>query len=148
MALFGGSKAPPSLSGGAPIDPKWARSPSGAFYQLLDLDPDEVGLRGTGGVYVVWHGGIRPQWLYVGESPSLGRAIDASADDPEIAQYKINGGLFVSWSTVKEEWRRGVVLYLTRALKPLVANPRAPTEETEYTKPIPVLVPGGKTPAR
>lgn len=147
MALFGGTKAP-SLPGGAPIDPKWVRAPNGAFHQLLDLDPDDAGIRGLGGVYVVWHGGIRPQWLFVGESPSLGRAIDAAADDPDITQYRMNGGLFVSWSNVKEEFRRGVVLYLIRALKPLVPNPRAPTEESEYTKPIPVLVPGGKTPAR
>jgi hypothetical protein len=102
----------------------------------------------VGGVYVVWHGGIRPQWVFVGESPSLGRAIDAVANDRDILQYQTHGGLFVSWAIVKEDWRRGIVLYLTRALKPLVANPRAPAGETEYTKPIPVLVPGGKAPAR
>lgn len=147
MALFGGNKTP-SLPGGAPIDPKWARSPSGSFHPLLKLDPDEAGLRGIGGVFVVWHGGIRPQWVYVGESPSLGRAIDAVADDPEITQYQTNGGLFVSWALVREEWRRGVVLYLTRALKPLIDNPRAPKEESDLTKPIPVLVPGGKAPGK
>ncbi len=147
MALFGGSKAP-ALPGGAPIDPKWARAPSGAFHLLLKLDPDEAGIRGLGGVFVVWHGGIRPQWVFVGESPSLGRAIDAVIDDPEVTQYQTNGGLFVSWANVKEEWRRGVVLYLNRALKPLVHNPRAPTEESEFTKPIAVLVPGGKAPAK
>lgn len=147
MALFGGSKAP-ALPGGAPIDPKWARAPNGAFHLLLKLDPDEAGIRGLGGVYVIWHGGIRPQWVFVGESPSLGRAIDAAADDPDVTQYQTNGGLFVSWANVKEEWRRGVVLYLNRALKPLVNNPRAPTEESEFTKPIPVLVPGGKAPAK
>ena len=147
MALFGSTKAP-SLPGGAPIDPRWVRSPSGAFYQLVELDPDEAKISGVGGVYVVWHGGIRPQWVFVGETPNLGRAIDTVADDAEITQYKINGGLFVSWALVKEDFRRGVVLYLTRHLKPLIVNPRAPTEESEHTKPIPVLVPGGKAAAR
>ena len=148
MALFGGGKTASALTSSAPIDPKWVRSPSGAFYQLLDVDPDELGIRSAGGVFVIWHGGIRPEWVYAGESPSLGRAIDALVDNADITQYKTHGGLFVTWSLVKEEFRRGVLLYLTRALKPKVENPRAPTEETEHTKPIAVLVPGGKQAAR
>ena len=148
MSFFGGNKTTASLGTTAPIDPKWARSPSGAFYQLLDVDPDELKIRGVGGVYVVWHGGIRPEWIYAGESPNLGRVLDTLIDNDEITQYKTHGGLFVTWSTVKEEFRRGVLLHLTRALKPKVVNPRAPTEETEHTKPIAVLVPGGKPAAR
>ena len=146
MGLFGGSKAP-TIASSAPIDPKWVRSPAGGFYQLLDFDPDAAGIRGVGGVFVIWHGGIRPEWVYAGESPNIARALDALIDNPEITQYKTHGGLFVTWSLVKEEFRRGVLLHLTRALKPLIPNPRAPTEETEHTKPIAVLVPGGK-PAR
>lgn len=146
MALFGGSKAP-VITTTAPIDPKWVRAPSGGFHQLLDLDPDEAGIRGVGGVFVIWHGGIRPEWVYAGESPNIARALDQLVDNPDITQYKTHGGLFVTWSLVKEEFRRGVLLYLMRTLRPLVNNPRAPTEETEYTKPIAVLVPGGK-PAR
>ena len=147
MSLFGGSKAP-TISSAAPIDPKWVRAPNGAFHQLLEVDPDALGIRGVGGVFVVWHGGIRPQWVYAGESPNIARALEALVDDPDVTQYKANGGLFVAWSLVKEEFRRGVLLHLTRALKPLVLNPRAPTEETEHTKPIAVLVPGGKPAAR
>jgi hypothetical protein len=147
MALFGGSKAS-TIAAAAPIDPKWVRAPNGSFHQLLEVDPDALGIRGVGGVFVVWHGGIRPQWVYAGESPNIARALEALVDDPEVTQYKTNGGLFVTWSLVKEEFRRGVLLHLTRALKPLVLNPRAPTEETEHTKPIAVLVPGGKPAAR
>ena len=147
MALFGGTSKAATIASASPIDPKWVRAPSGAFYQLLDFDPDEVGIRSVGGVFVIWHGGVRPQWVYAGESPNIARSLDQLIDNPDITQYKTNGGLFVTWSLVKEEFRRGVLLHLTRALKPLIVNPRAPTEETEHTKPIAVLVPGGK-PAR
>jgi len=144
MAIFGGSSGGARRANQKPSDPKWVRSPKGGFYQLLSLDPDELNLRDVGGVYVIWHGGVRPQWVYVGETPSLARALNNAMDDEEIAQYDINGKLFVSWSPVVEKLRRGVVLYLTQSMSPLVENPRAPKEETKDTYAIPVIAPGAK----
>ena len=53
------------------INPKWIRYPKGTFYQLLQLDTDEASLNGVGGVYLVWHRGIKPAWVYAGDSPNL-----------------------------------------------------------------------------
>ncbi len=141
MALFGGKNTePPKIVN--PIDPKWARNSTGAFNRLLSFDPESANIRDVGGVYIVWHGGVKPAWVYVGETPNLARSINELLDNDDVTQFEINGRLYVSWSPVLEEYRRGVVLYLTQSLKPEVENPRAPTEETNETYLIPVLLPG------
>ena len=69
---------------GPPRDIGWVRSPKNQFYNFLNLDPDEIGLKGVSGVYVVWQGGIRPEWVYIGHTPNLAGAFDAIYDNPEI----------------------------------------------------------------
>jgi len=141
MGLFGSKKTKnPKIT--KSIDPKWAKSPKGSFNQLLRFDPEDANIRGVGGVYIAWHGGVKPAWVYAGETPDLARSIGEMIDNDDITQYEINGRLYVSWSPVMEEYRRGVVLFLTKTLKPLVENARAPKEETDTTYLIPVLLPG------
>ena len=145
MALFGLFKEkakppPPALTG--TLDPKWERNARGSFNNLLDLEPDDVGIVGAGGVYVIWHGGIQPEWVFIGETADLGQAIDDAANNDEIAEYDVRGRLFVTWSPVIEEYRPGVVLYLTKMLKPVVDNPDAATEESDELTPVSVLTPG------
>lgn len=142
MSLFGETTGRPHIT--KPIDPKWVRSPRGGFYKLALLDTEEANLAGVGGVYIVWHGGVKPAWVYAGESPNLARALDEIIDNDDINQYEVNGNLFVSWSPVMEEYRPGVVLYLTQVLKTLVENPRAPKEESDKVYMIPVITPGAK----
>tara|TARA_B100000315_G_C14588277_1_gene594331 strand:+ start:1352 stop:1801 length:450 start_codon:yes stop_codon:yes gene_type:complete len=141
MALFGDKKnKPPKITN--PIDPKWAKSTSGTFNRLLSFDPESANIRDVGGVYIVWHGGVKPAWVYVGETPNLARSINELLDNDDVTQFEINGKLYISWSPVLEDYRRGVVLYLTQTLKPEVENPRAPKEESDTTYLIPVLLPG------
>ncbi len=148
MALFGRGKSQDSKPPQGVVDLQWVRSPDGDFWQLHQLKPDTLNIRGVGGVYVLWHGGLKPTWVYAGESTSLGRALTEVADNKEITQYRARGGLYASWAVVSEELRRGILLYLTRAMKPLVTNPRAPTQESEHTRLIPVVIPGGKQTSR
>ncbi|MBT3989489.1 MAG: hypothetical protein HON14_03980 [Rhodospirillaceae bacterium] len=141
MALFGGKKgAAPKIT--KAIDPKWAKSPKGSFNRLLHFEPSEANIRGVGGVYVVWHGGVKPSWVYAAETPDLARSINEAIDNDDITEFEVNGSLYVTWSPVLEEYRRGVLLFLTQSLKPEVRNPLAPTEETDETYLIPVLLPG------
>ena len=143
MALFG-------LLGGTPkrittpVDPQWVKNKSGGFHQLMKLDTAEAGLSGVGGVYVIWHGGVKPGWVYIGETDDLSLALDDAADNPDINQYEINGKLSVTWSRIRKEMRPGVVLYLTKGLKPRIDNPDAPKEETNRILAVPVKLPGAK----
>jgi hypothetical protein len=125
-------------------DPRWARKGRGGFHRLLNVDPDEEGIAGVGGILVVWHSGVRPKWVYVGRSNDLAAAILELSDDGNVNQYEAHGGLFVSWALIRPAHQDGVVRYLTATLDPLVENPYAPGDDVE---PISVLSPGAKVDA-
>ena len=104
------------------FDPAWARSPRGLFFRLIHLDPEEEGLSGVGGIFVVWHAGLRPQWVFVSAADDLAAAIHRLADDADVMSYEVNGGLFVSWALVRPEYRSGAVAYLTGRLRPAIGS--------------------------
>lgn len=139
MGIFSGSK--PRRALGPPSDPGWARNPKGLFYKFALFEPEKAGLSGVGGVFVIWHSGVKPRWVYVGQSDNLAGALDALLDNDEVMDYNKHGGLYVTWSPIKPEFRDGVCRYLLEIMAPLVENPASIDEDIE---PIPVLVPGAK----
>ena len=104
------------------FNPMWARSSRGLFFRLIHLDPEEKGLSGVGGIFVVWHAGLRPQWVCVSAADDLAAAIHRLADDADVMSYEVNGGLFVSWALVRPEHRSGAVAYLTGRLRPAIGS--------------------------
>ncbi len=145
MGFFGSRKKAAPAAPAKPSDPKWVTTAKGGFHQLMRIDPDEMNLRDVGGVYVIWHGGTKPEWLFVGESPSIARAIDQALDMDEITEYESMGRVYVTWSPIQQDFRRGVLLYLAQSMKPLIPNPRTPKEGS--VDPVPVLAPGAKAAA-
>ncbi len=135
--MFGKKKVKPIVSD-TPLDPSWAKSANGRFHRLVRLDPEAEGLSRVGGVYVVWHSGVRPQWVYVGRTEDLAAAFHHVAGNDDIMGYEVNGGLYVSWCLIREEYRGGVVRYLHDTLKPLVANLAVAGTDVP---PIPVIAP-------
>ena len=127
---------------GPPLDPEWARNKRGKFHRLSHLDTTAEGLNGKAGVYVIWHSGVKPGWVYVGRSDNLATAIDAATDDGDIMSYEINGGLFVTWSPVLNNRQNGVVRFLTDTMKPKIENPDA---RGIKDGPVNVLVPQRKS---
>ena len=123
-------------------DPQWQKGANGRFHRFDLLDPEAEGLDNFGGVFVLWHAGSRPEWVYVGRSGDLARAFHELALDEDVMDYDRRGGLYVTWAPIREEFQAGVVRFLTEELKPVVENERAPGRET---KPIPVLIPGSKS---
>jgi len=140
MGLF--SSADDKNETAAPVDPAWARSAKGHFNRLIYLEPDEIGLSGQGGVYVIWHKGVRPQWLYAGSTDDLGRTLAQALDNEDIYSYEPRGGLWCTWSFIRPEFRDGAVLYLRRLLKTVI--PPHPGDEIDENKvqPVPVIPPG------
>lgn len=136
MGLFGTSN-PSTPRFTEPLDPQWARSPKGGSFRLLTVEPDDYDLSRASGVYVVWHGGVRPRWVFVGRTDDLASAINDAANNDEIAQYDINGRVFVTWAFVKREFQDGVVAFLIDRLKPLVDNPSAKLKVQK----VPVITP-------
>ena len=120
------------------MDPNWARSASGRFHRLVRLDPEAEGLSGLGGVYVIWHAGIRPEWVYVGHTEDLAGTFHHVGRDRDIMDYEVNGGLYVSWCLIREEYRDGVVRYLHDTLNPPVDNAAVAGMDVP---PVPVIAP-------
>lgn len=134
-------KQPAKAYSGPPIDPQWVRNARGKFTRLMHLDTVSEGLQGTSGVFVIWHSGVKPQWVYVGASDNLAAAIDAAIKNEDISSYEVNGGLFVTWAPILKERQDGVVRFLVEAMQPEVNNPA-----TKGIKdgPINVIVPKRK----
>ena len=140
MADTGHGNAQPLAA--EPRDPQWVRSPAGKYYRLVHLDATNAGLKGLPAVFVIWHSGVRPRWVYVGRTKNLAASLEIIPDNDDIMQYEVNGGLFITWSLIREGMQPGVVHYLSAVLEPLVANSEHPGKRVT---PVPVLVPGIKS---
>ena len=138
MPWFGRNKAE-ELAEGPPRDPRWTRTPGGNFHRMVHLDPEDEGLAGRSGVFVIWHGGVRPRWVYVGRSNDLAADLHGFGNNRDVMDYEVHGGLFVTWSLIRTEFQDGVVAFLTDTLDPAVENPEVPGEDV---LPIPVVPPG------
>ena len=139
MGLFGGSKTSTPTVISDPVDPGWYRNNRGKFPELLILDPEEAGLSGKGGVVLVWHGGIRPEWVYVEHSTDLAKTLHEVGNNKEINYFESSGGLYVTWAFVVEEYRAGVVRFLQENLPTLIETASPYPEDTS---PVPVFSPG------
>lgn len=122
----------------APVDPGWVTTREGGFFEFYSLDPEEMGLGGVAAVYLIWHGGVRPEWVFAGHTTDMAAACHSAAKNHEITNYEKNGGLFIAWAPVMELYRPGVVKYLELSFKTLVPNPG---QYTEDTRPVPVFPP-------
>ncbi|MAH84815.1 MAG: hypothetical protein CBB68_10855 [Rhodospirillaceae bacterium TMED8] len=107
-----------------PLDPGWVRDKGGHFMRLLSLDPEEAGLSGKSGVFVIWHTGVKPGWVYVGHSEDLAHTFFILGKNKEVISFDNRGSLYVTWCFVRDKFADGVVAYLTQKLNPQVANPQ------------------------
>ena len=87
---------------GTAADPKWGRNAGGQFYRLSFIEPDKEGLDGVGGIFVAWHAGVKPRWIAVDRSRDLAASIIALADDEEIRQYQVHGGVYATWALIRD----------------------------------------------
>lgn len=123
-------------------DPKWGRTRSGNFHRMTHFDPEAVGLEGVGGVLVIWHAGVRPRWLHIAKSDDLAESFHALAANDELMSYEVHGGIYATWALIRPELQDGVVGFLTRILRPAIANPDAPGPDVD---PVPVQIPRSKS---
>ena len=136
MVLFDSTRSNDPRQG-----PKWVRSKTGNFHRFINIDPEELGLSGVSGVYVIWHSGVMPKWVYVGKSNDLAKTFHQLGEDENILGYEVNGGLFVSWAMIRGEYQDGVACYLKEAIKPIVDNPALSCKDVTH---VPVIPPGAK----
>ncbi len=101
-----------------PARETWLPS-DGPFPRLLQMDHDAIqAIPEGGGLLALWHGGVRPQWVFVGHTEDLRTTVHQAQSHPDLILYDRNEGLWVSWSICEPGDRPGVVVYLNNQLEP------------------------------
>ena len=119
------------------MDPQWAKPGERGYFRFIHLDPEEHGLSKTSGVFIIWHGGVKPEWLYVGAAKNLASALHEQGNNRDLMNYENRGHLYVTWAFIKDEFQKGAVAYLSDVLKPLVS--KAPSvKKSDW---VPVITP-------
>lgn len=119
----------------------WEKDEYGHYHRLLPLHPDQEDLDGEGGVYVLWHWGSKPEWIHVGATDDLGRALEFARDSEAVLTYEPQGGIFVTWAYFKPEYRAGVSRYLNDTLEPKLPDTLPFDLPEEDVEPVAVLAP-------
>ena len=120
-------------------DPQWRRDPKGGYGRLKNFSTAD--LKGVGGVYVLWHSGGQSQWVYVGATGDMARALERAREDDDISEYEVGSGLFVTWSPIAPKFRTGVAAYLMAELHPRITEARPGDDRSAGAKPVPVMLP-------
>ena len=135
LDLFGKDGAAANVDA---TDPHWAKTRQGHYNRLIFVDPERLGLAGPPGIYIIWHAGVRPEWVYAAKCKDLAVDLDSIQDNDDVMFYDRQGGLFVTWALVREEHHDGGLSYLFDNMNPLVENPNPPKKKI---KRLPVLLP-------
>lgn len=120
--------------------------PDAGPYPLLSnmMDEDLQNLSEKNGVFVMWHRGVRPQWIFAGFSPDLAVALIDTRADEDIQKYMLNEGVYAAWAFLPEAECHGVVKHLRTHLQPALTTGHlvemcplpADTEPTDFPLPI------------
>lgn len=96
----------------------WTKCEGQAWCPLLTVNLAHAHFNNLEGVYIIWHGGLNPKTVYVGQG-YIQQRLTAHRTDPLILQYSAHG-LFVTWAKADGLRRAGIERYLADKLTPLV----------------------------
>lgn len=119
----------------------WEKNAKGRFCKLMHLRVSQYDFAGRGGVVVFFHRGVKPGWVHVCATDDLETLIEDAKDDSDIMAYERRGGVYVTWSYVKPNFRDGVVAYLRQYLDVSVPTASLDHHKTYLVKPIKVKAP-------
>lgn len=94
----------------------WIKCQGNVWCDFFNVDLSSAHFEGLEGVYIIWHGGLHPHTVRVGQGIIKDR-IAQHRQDPSILRYA-GLGLFVTWAEVPTIYRDGVERYLGDTLKP------------------------------
>ena len=95
----------------------WHKYTNNNWCGLADVPLSQIR---TTGVYVIWHGGMTPWTVRVGQGIVAQRVSDHQKDHA-IKQYATQG-LYVTWADVSQQYLDGVERYLAETLRPKVGT--------------------------
>lgn len=113
----------------------------GAYPSLFALGVHAQAVKGKGGVYAVWHLGVRPQWLRIAAGDDLLVCLNAVAQALDVSPFRGNGGIFAAWAFVDAPRRPGIVVHLRARLAPVLRDAAFPGETRWMGAPGPMAYP-------
>lgn len=96
----------------------WNKCEGNVWCSLFSLNLAHSHFDGLEGVYIIWHGGLNPRTVYVGQG-NVRERLTAHRSDQQVLQYSPHG-LFATWAAVDHHIRSGIERYLADTLDPLV----------------------------
>lgn len=96
----------------------WIKNTKGEWLPIERVDLSNVA---TFGVYIIWHGGLTPRIVRVGQGDIADR-LSAHREDREILAYRNHGALYVTWAAVSARLVDGVERHLANHWSPLVGD--------------------------
>ena len=98
----------------------WVKCQGDVWCKLDTVNLDHPHFNSMEGVYIIWHGGISPHTVRVGQGTIRDR-LRSHRTDPEVQQYS-SLGLYVTWASVEKSQRDGVETFLYTRLSPKVGQ--------------------------
>ncbi|WP_135081229.1 hypothetical protein [Terasakiella sp. SH-1] len=138
--FFGGGKKKKGSS--ELLEVKWSKNAQGKFRRLPFVELAKENVSGVSAIYVIWHGGVKPGWVYVGLADDLAMDITDAKQSADIMEYDMRGGVFITWQTFQKDMAPGVFAFLTDVLQPEVRNPEADMYRSQEH--VRILPPGYK----
>ena len=97
---------------------KWTKCSGEVWCPLATVNLAHAHFDNMEGVYIIWHGGVSPATVRVGQGIIRDR-LAAHRIDPEVQAFA-PFGLFVTWASIPADYRDGVEAFLAGRLNPKV----------------------------
>jgi hypothetical protein len=110
---------------------RWTRCAERQWCELAKVNVAAVQSSGT---FVVWLGGERPRTVRVGYGP-IALSVRAQRHDARVLGYRKHGTLYVTWAVLPDYESKAATIYLTRMMRPLLADPLPEVGEIEVNLP-------------
>ena len=110
---------------------KWTRCAGGVWCELEKVN---VAASVSFGPFVIWVGGERPRAVRVGYGRAA-QVVRAQRHDVRVLRYRLNGTLYVTWAALPDYESQGAMIYLSRMLRPAIADRLPEVGMVEVTLP-------------
>ena len=100
---------------------RWIKCQGEVWCKLRTVDLSHSHFDNRGGIYVIWHGGLAPATVYVGQASSFRDRLGHHRRDPAIQSYQ-HYDLYVTWASVDPMYRNGIERYVGEALNPIIGK--------------------------
>jgi hypothetical protein len=109
----------------------WTKCAGGMWCELEKVN---VAVSQASGPFVVWFGTERRRTVRIGHG-RVAQVVRAQRHDGRVLRYRISGTLYVTWTALPDYEAQGAVIYLSRMMRPSIADSLPEVGEVEVNLP-------------